>query len=68
MLIEPNIDTLEEKLGNRHALALLAAKRARDLIDGKNPLTDEPDYKVLNQAAVEISSGMITVKGIKEED
>jgi len=47
---------------NRFEMVLLAARRARQLVDGLAPLTelDEPDDKASVQALREIASGAMT--------
>lgn len=66
MLIEPSVDVLEERVDNRHVLAILAAKRARDLLLGSRPITPEECENPVSQAAVEIAGGYITAK--REEE
>ena len=39
MLLYPSINTLRDKTDSRYSLVILAAKRARDIIDGKPALT-----------------------------
>lgn len=71
MLIEPSVDVLEERVDNRHVLAILAAKRARDLLLGSRPITPEECENPVSQAAVEIAEGFITVgseENTKSED
>ena len=41
MLLYPSVNVLNEKTDSRYTLVVLAAKRARDLVDGKPALTDE---------------------------
>lgn len=62
MLIQPSIDELEEKVGDRALLATIAAKRAKDILMGKRPITDEAEVNPVSQAAKEISEGFITHK------
>ena len=56
MLVKPNLENLLEKVGNRYTLSILAAKRARQLVDGALPLakSDTPNY--VTTACEEISS------------
>lgn len=65
MLVKPTIDELEERVGNRHILAILVGKRARDLAKGSLPIGEEPDYNIVSQAANEIADGIITFKDEK---
>ncbi|MBQ2717866.1 MAG: DNA-directed RNA polymerase subunit omega [Clostridia bacterium] len=62
MIHEPPIDELAKKVGSKYALCIVAAKRARQLLDyssnqvGKDQKTDKP----LSLAAVEIQEGKVT--------
>ena len=60
MLLYPSINTLNEKTDSRYTLCILAAKRARDLIDGKPALTEEECERPVSQAAKEVAADMIT--------
>ena len=40
MLVKPPMEKLLTKAENRYTLAILVAKRARQLVDGAQPLTD----------------------------
>ena len=60
MMIDPPINKLLEKVDCRYTLAVEAAKRARELIDGDRPLVDTKDtVKPLTIAIEEINSGVI---------
>ncbi len=39
-MLYPSINEMRKKADNRYTLVILAAKRARDIIDGKPKLTD----------------------------
>ena len=41
MMINPRIESVREKADSRYTLVILAAKRARDLIDGKPALIED---------------------------
>ena len=60
MLLYPSVNKLQEKTDSRYSLVILAAKRARDIIDGKPVLTDEESERPVSQAAKEIAADMIT--------
>ncbi|NLY87413.1 MAG: DNA-directed RNA polymerase subunit omega [Clostridiales bacterium] len=60
MLLYPSVNTLQEKTDSRYTLAVLAAKRARDIIDGKPSLTEEVCERAVSQAAKEIAEDLIT--------
>ncbi len=62
MINEPSIDELAKKMGSKYALCIVAAKRARQIIDAeKNQSKDfPPDEKPLTIAAQEIYEGRVT--------
>ena len=61
MMTEPPINELLQKVDCRYTLAVEAAKRARELIDGKRPLYDTKDLnKPLTIAIEEINRGLIS--------
>lgn len=59
-MIQPSIDELMTVADNKYSLAVVAAKRARDLVDGAARLTDEPTNKAVSIALCEIGEGDIT--------
>ncbi len=70
MLLYPSVNKLREKTDSRYTLVMLAAKRARDITDGKQALTEEEAERPVSQAAKEISEGLITYsrpEGLEEE-
>lgn len=68
MLLYPSINTLRDKTDSRYSLVILAAKRARDIIDGKPSLTEEQSERPVSQAAKEIAADMITIAGRDGEE
>jgi len=66
MLLYPSINKLQEKTDSRYSLVTLAAKRARDLIDGKPALTEDVCERPVSQAAKEIAEDLIKVEGPEE--
>ncbi|MBQ3429068.1 MAG: DNA-directed RNA polymerase subunit omega [Mogibacterium sp.] len=66
MLLYPSINKLREKTTSRYSLVILTSKRARDIVDGKRPLTEEVSERPVSQAAKEIAADMITA-AVKEE-
>jgi DNA-directed RNA polymerase subunit omega len=67
MLLYPSVNKLQEKTDSRYSLVILAAKRARDIIEGKPVLTEEESERPVSQAAKEIAADLITYTR-KEED
>ena len=59
-MLYPSINLIREKADSRYTLVILAAKRARDLIDGKAILTEEETDKPVSIAAHEIAEDLIT--------
>ena len=66
MLLYPSINTLNEKTDSRYSLVILAAKRARDIVDGKPALTEEECERPVSQAAIEVADDMITYKRVEK--
>ena len=62
MLLYPAVDLLKTKVDSKYTLAILASKRARDIIDGKPMLTINDTYKPLSVATSEISEDLISYK------
>jgi DNA-directed RNA polymerase, omega subunit len=63
MMLYPSINEIRKKADSRYTLVILAAKRARDIIDGKPILTEDGDpEKPVSVAANEIDEDYITYK------
>lgn len=66
-MLYPSINELRKKADSRYTLVILAAKRARDIIDGKPVLIEGSDEeKAVSVAANEIAENYITYK--REEE
>lgn len=64
MLVKPPIEKLLPKTENRYTLAITVAKRARQLVDGANPLVDEDELdspSLVSLAAEELSENQIVM-------
>ncbi len=60
-MLYPSINEIRKKVDSRYTLVVLAAKRARDIIDGYPLLTDEcPNNRAVSQAAYEIYDDLIS--------
>ena len=59
-MLYPSINVIRQKADSRYTLVVLAAKRARDLIDGKPKLTEVETEKPISVAANEIAEDLIT--------
>lgn len=59
-MLYPSINDLRDKVDSKYTLVALAAKRARDLIDGKPALVDIEIDKPVSIATEEIADDLIT--------
>lgn len=62
MMLYPAVNELNKLTDSRYTLVVLAAKRARDIIDGKPVLTDVQAERPVSLATNEIAEGLITYK------
>ena len=65
--VNPTIVELSEKVDSRYTLVVEASKRARQLVDGAQPLVDPKDMKPLKIAIEEINRGLLTYERDPEE-
>jgi len=61
-MLYPSINEIRSKADSRYTIVILAAKRARDLIDGKPALLHSAIQKPVTIATKEIAEGLITYK------
>lgn len=61
-MLYPSINEIRTKADSRYTLVILAAKRARDIIEGKPSLTEEDTERPVSIAAHEIVEDLITYK------
>lgn len=66
-MMYPGISDLKEKADCRYTLVVESAKRARQLVDGAEPLTDKYEQNPVSQAAKEIYQDKITYITPEEE-
>ena len=59
-IVQPTIVELSEKVDCRYTLVVEASKRARQLLDGAQPLIDPKDMKPLKIAVEEVNRGLLT--------
>ena len=60
-IVQPSINELTQKVDCRYTLVVEASKRARELVDGEQPmLTKTDDMKPLKIAVEEINRGLLT--------
>ena len=60
MMIDPPIGELLKKVDCRYTLVVKTAKRARQLIDGAQPLTEPVEKNPVSQAVEEIEQHKIS--------
>ena len=65
-LIEPSVTELLTKVENRYRLVTIASKRARQLIDGQEPLVDKTSLNPLSVAVMEVNEGLIEYETMKD--
>jgi DNA-directed RNA polymerase subunit omega len=61
-MLYPSVNEIRKKADSRYTIVNLAAKRARDIIDGKPILTDCEINKPVSIAAHEIAEDLITYR------
>ena len=66
MLIKQTLESLMTKVDSKYTLVTLAAKRARQLTDGDEPLVDVDTTKVVSIAMEEIDQGKITYEAPRD--
>jgi len=59
-MLYPSINEIRTKADSRYTLVILAAKRARDIVEGKPTLTEEDTERPVSIAAHEIVEDLIT--------
>ena len=65
MLVQPSLDELLPKVETRYTLAMVVAKRARQLVDGAQPMIENEPPNLVTLACQEINDGKIAcVAGI----
>ena len=62
MLLYPSVDLLKTKVDSKYTLVIMAAKRARDIMDGKPMLVDIDTDKPVSVATAEIADNLISYR------
>lgn len=62
MMVKPTVTELLKKVDNRFGLVIVTARRARQLSDGDQPLTNKVEDSNVTLAAVEIAEGKVGPK------
>lgn len=65
-MIDPSIVDLLKEIDNRYTLVTMTAKRARQLIEGEEPLVRINSTKPVTISINEISQGAITYETVRE--
>lgn len=67
MLVKPQIESLLPHVENRYSLAILVAKRARQLVDGGQPLCDSDSPNNVSIACQELyEDRIVCVQGVND--
>ena len=61
MMTKPTVAELLEKVDNRYTLVIATAKRARQIAQGSEQLTENDDVAPVSIAADEINDGKVEV-------
>jgi DNA-directed RNA polymerase subunit omega len=64
-MIEPSVISLLKNIDNRYTLVVMTGIRARQLIDGSEPLINIDSTKPVTIAINEISQGKLTYEATK---
>ena len=65
-MVEPTIDELLTKADSKYSLVCAAAKRAREIVDGADPMNTGGAKKPVTMALQEISEDKITYEQTTE--
>lgn len=61
MMVKPTVTELLTKAENRFSLVIATSKRARQISEGSEVLTDEDDVSPVSLAADEIAEGKVKI-------
>lgn len=64
-MINPSLDILVNKVDSKYTLVVLAAKRAREIMDGQQPLVESKSNKPVTIALEEVAQGKISFERTK---
>lgn len=59
-MINPSVVDLLKKVEDRYSLVIVTSRRARQIIDGNEPLTSNASKKPLTVAINEVNEGVIS--------
>ena len=59
-MINPSVVDLLQKVEDRYSLVIVTSRRAREIIDGNEPLTLNPSKQPLTIAINEVNEGLVS--------
>lgn len=65
-MINPSVVDLKKRTGDRYSLVVITSKRAREIIDGDEPLVDIKSNKALTIAINEVNEGKVEFEKVEE--
>lgn len=68
MMVKPSVTELLTKAKNRYELVIATSKRARQIANGDEALTDVKEDSAVTLAANEIAEGKVTIVKENEEE
>lgn len=64
-MIHPSLDVLVKKVDSKYTLVVLAAKRAREILDGSTPMVESKSNKQVTVALEEVAADKISYERTK---
>ena len=61
MMVKPTVSELLNKVDDRYKLVIVTSKRARQLAEGAEPLSDKKEDSFVTLAADEIAEGKVEI-------
>ena len=66
-MINPSVMDLLQKVEDRYSLVMVTSKRARQIINGSEPLVKVDSRKALTIAIHEVNEDAVTYESVKDE-
>lgn len=67
-MLYPSVNQVRDKVDSRYTLVILAAKRAKEIVNGVPILTDNTSNKPVTLSASEIAEDLISYKRSETEE
>ena len=67
-VVNNNSENEHPVVNSRYSIVMATAKRARQIIDGSEPMVDDPDNKPLSMAIEELYDGKVKILANDEEE